>query len=663
MSKHAANARNTGRSTRSSGLALFLCVLAAASLAYAHSNHGESGTGDGGALVSPSSPALAPGYTGLNFNPPEPGTYQLPRIRKAGGGEVLLDTGESVDLHALLGGGHHTLLSFIYSSCGDVNGCPLATYVLSRLHRAIQEDAELAAAVRLMSLSFDPQNDTPEVMHQYRKTFSRGARNWQFLTTASEEALEPILEAYGQSVNPMYNQKGERTGHFSHVLRVFLIDPEMQVRNIYNVDFLHAEILLADVRTLIMEARNPTARSEDAQEVPDTAAMLMARVQNPPLGLPAVPEPIRNRLDEDKIRVGQRLFHDRRLSSNGTLSCALCHVPSQGFAQNAMARSIGVEGRALRRNAPSLLNAGYQERLFWDGREFDLETLVWSKLLDEKTLGNRAVAEVLSRLREDPALLESFQHAFSGSGITIRTVAEALAAYLGALVSGESRFDRWYFAQQEGLLTDEEVRGFALFTGKAGCARCHRVERDHALFTDQQLHNTGLGWRHSMGQRSTPGTLQVGGQTVTINRAALSGTEERPYNDLGLYEVTQDPDDRWRFRTPSLRDVATTAPYMHDGSLPTLEAVVQYYNAGGTPHALQASSIRPLGLDASEQAALVAFLESLTGQDLSDPPGPKSVGATRGHEDAKGSGRLDVPGRDGISSAHQGLRDRGNPGM
>lgn len=566
---------------------------------------------------------LAPGYSSLGFDLPEPGSYRLPRIKKAATGEVLLDSGEPVDLVDLFDD-QYVILSFIYSSCDDVNGCPLATFVMYQLHQRILEDSALKDRIRLLTLSFDPENDSPEVMALYGKTFTGNGSNWEFLTTESESVLAPILDGYGQSVNQAYDENGQPTGHFSHVLRVYLIDPDRQIRNIYNVDFLHPDLLLTDIRTLMMEdaqdsERASNGRTDSAVALP-WGELLIRQVNNPPLGLPVLPKDKSEALTPEKVSLGRKLFRDRRLSSNGALSCSSCHNPQEAFAQNAMGRAIGIEGKSLRRNSSSLLNVPYQDRLFWDGREFSLETLVWGKLLDEIALGNRSTGEVLSRLRVDPDLQAEFGLAFNGTGITLETVAAAISAYLTTLVSADSRFDRWYFGNEEQALTDEEKQGFELFRGRAGCVNCHTIENDHALFTDQNLHNTGLGWEHSMGLRSRGDTIVVAGQTIKLNLDALSGTEPRRYNDLGLYEVTQDPADRWRFRTPTLRDVELTGPYMHDGSVSSLDEVVEYYSRGGVPHELQAEAIRPFELDLEEQAALVAFLKTLTGRYVDARP-------------------------------------------
>ena len=603
-------------------LALLLTSALGIGQAWSHSGHGHGPDAHGPSTGAEAVP-LAPGYTSLGFDLPEPGSYRLPPIKKAPTGEVLLESGDPVDLADLFDD-QYVILSFIYSSCDDVNGCPLATFVMYQLHQRIQEDAALADRLRLLTISFDPINDSPEVMAQYREAFIDEESGWKFLTSESEAALKPILDGYGQSVNRVYNESGQATGHFSHILRVYLIDPQKQIRNIYNVDFLHPELLLTDIRTLMLAEAGGNGAVPDREREPAVSLpwgeLLIRQVESPPLGLPALPESMVDDLTPERVSLGRDLFRDRRLSSNGTLACSTCHIPQEGFAQNAMGRSIGIEGKSLRRNSSSLLNVAYQDRLFWDGREFSLDTLIWTKLLDKTALGNKAIGEVLQRLQGDPNLEAAFDLAFNGRGIALETVASALSAYLTTLVSGDSRFDRWYFGNDEQALTAEEQQGFELFRGRAGCVACHRIERDHALFMDQDLHNTGLGWEHSRGLRSRRNTIEVAGQTIQVNLAALSGTEARRYNDLGLYEATQDPADRWRFRTPTLRDVELTSPYMHNGSISSLEEVVGYYNQGGVPHVLQAEAIQPLELDAVEKAALVAFLKTLTGRYIDTLP-------------------------------------------
>ncbi|MGF1546122.1 MAG: cytochrome c peroxidase [Thiotrichales bacterium] len=562
------------------------------------------------------SPILAPGYGQLDFAPPPPGSYRLPPIAPAADGIVRGADGAPVRLHALYAG-KYVILSFIYSSCDDLNGCPLSTFVLYRLYQAMQQDPELAQQLRLLSLSFDPRNDTPAAMRLYGANFPEAAGQWQFLTTASEDELAPILRDYDQGISRVYDAQGRYTGQISHVLRVFLIDPQQQIRNIYSVSFLHPDLVLADVRTLLREAAGSGGDTPIATAPEVRTRELLTQAAHPPLGLPPMPAAVVQSLSAAKVDLGRKLFFDRRLSANGTLSCALCHRPQQGFTHHAMARAVGVEGRSLRRNAASLYNLAWSDPLFVDGREHTLETLVWMELLDLDRLGNRSVAVVLDRLRAAPDYQGRFEAAFPGRAADMVTVAAALAAYLRTLVSANSAFDRGYFGGEAGALTPAAERGFELFRGKAGCAGCHILAERYALFTDQQMHDTGIGWQHSMRREPARRVLEPApGVRIEVDLAALTGTAERPYNDLGRYEVTQDPADRWRFRTPSLRNVANTAPYMHDGSLPTLAAVVEYYDRGGHAHPGLDPRLRPLGLTEPERADLVVFLEALTGDNL-----------------------------------------------
>ena len=203
---------------------------------------------------------LAPGWGKLSFEAPTAGTYEFPIIRPAAGGAILNSDGKSLDLDDLLGE-KITILSFIYRTCDDVNGCPLSTMVSHKLANKISEQPKLADNLRLLTLSFDPQFDTPEAMKEFGEGIrgssanEKGSADWQFLTSESDQAIQPILDAYQQSVVPDASLKGGRK-KFSHILRVYLIDREKQIRNIYNVSFLHPDILINDVLTLIAEQQS-----------------------------------------------------------------------------------------------------------------------------------------------------------------------------------------------------------------------------------------------------------------------------------------------------------------------------------------------------------------------------------------------------------------------
>jgi cytochrome c peroxidase len=331
------------------------------------------------------------------------------------------------------------------------------------------------------------------------------------------------------------------------------------------------------------------------------------------LGLPPLEVPAENPGTPEKVELGRKLFFDRRLSPNGTMSCAMCHVPEQGFTARELATPVGIEGRSVRRNAPTVLNAGFQRRLFHDGREVSLEDQVWGPLLAPNEMGNPSIGYVVERVRGLRDYDGRFEAAFGGKPVTSWRIGAALAAYQRALVAGDSRFDRWRYGGDASALRDDEKRGFDLFVGKARCATCHRVGERDALFTDHGFHNTGIGWQRTF---AAPGHTRVEiapGVFASLERKTVESFSEPPATDVGRYEITLDPRDRWAYKTPSLRNVALTAPYMHDGSLATLEAVIAFYDRGGIDNPEKSPLVVPLGLDAEERAALAAFLRALTG--------------------------------------------------
>lgn len=338
-------------------------------------------------------------------------------------------------------------------------------------------------------------------------------------------------------------------------------------------------------------------------------------VLSPPLGLPPLPVPPENPLTQARIELGRTLFMDRRLSHNNTLSCAMCHVPEQGFTSNELGTAIGLEGQSIRRNSPTLYNVAYVEQLFHDGREFSLENQAWGPLLAGNEMANPSIGYVIEKVRALPEYAGRFEKAFDGRGPDVLTIGQALAAYQRTLVSANSRFDRWRFGKEQAALTAEEQEGFRLFAGKAGCGACHSVGERHALFSDNRFHNTGIGYARSMGLPKKHRVQLAPGVFVEVEDKELASFEPlQP--DVGRYEVTLDPADSWAYRTPSLRNVALTAPYMHDGSLGTLEEVIDFYDRGGIDNPQKSPLLRPLGLTQEEKQALAAFLGSLTGSAI-----------------------------------------------
>ena len=220
-------------------LALAAALLAISAFAAPHQKHAEQ-------------VVLAPGYAELTFQAPKPGTYQLPSLGKAADGVVLTSKGKANRLQALTGD-KFVLLSFIYTSCNDVNGCPLASYVLNKVKGRLQQDDALRDYVRLLSISFDRLNDSPDILEKYADNFRDRHFDWQFLTTPSDADLAKILEAYNQFVIEDLNEAGEKIGTLSHILRVYLIDQNRDIRNIYSVSFLHPDIIVNDIRTIVSD--------------------------------------------------------------------------------------------------------------------------------------------------------------------------------------------------------------------------------------------------------------------------------------------------------------------------------------------------------------------------------------------------------------------------
>ena len=369
------------------------------------------------------------------------------------------------------------------------------------------------------------------------------------------------------------------------------------------------------------ESADYRTRSRSLLERRGAEMDLIRLAEDPPLGLPPVPVPADNPLTRAKIELGRKLFFDRRLSINDTLSCATCHIPEQGFTNNELRTPVGVEGRAVLRNSPTLYNVAYQEHLFLDGRELSLENQVWQPMTAHNEMAAPSIGYVMRKIRRMGDYGGMFEEAFDGRGPDILTIGQALASYQRMLLAADSPFDRWYFGGRQDAVGTSVKRGFALFSGKAQCIVCHRVEADHALFVDHQFHNTGLGYEASVSGKG-PETTRVQlapGVFTEIPRAAVDAvTQQRLPNDLGLYRVTESPGDRWKFRTQTLRNIALTAPYMHNGSFDTLREVIDFYDRGGVPNELLSPLIRPLGLTEREKRDLEAFLHALTGSNVPD---------------------------------------------
>jgi len=387
------------------------------------------------------------------------------------------------------------------------------------------------------------------------------------------------------------------------------------MRPLYSAVYLwwrHSTGLLLVLTALNTYATETVVPSRAIVPTGGVPQQLLALIREPPLGLPAVPVPATNLPTEARIALGRKLFFDRRLSFNGTLSCAMCHIPEQGFTQYELKTPVGIEGRFVKRNAPSLYNVAYRRHLFHDGRESSLENQVWQPLLRNNEMANPSISFVLDTLVQASDYDGMFEAAFQ-RGPTMETLGMALASYQRGLLSANSAFDRWYFGGEPNAMSAAAQRGFELFQ-RQGCVACHRLSAQYALFSDGEFHDTGIGYARAMladpeqGQavRLAPGVSVV--PTVSFARPNNS--------DVGRYEATGRPEDRWLYLTPSLRNVAITAPYMHDGSMSDLPTVLNYYNAGAVSHPGLDPRLRPMGLDAGQLTDLQRFLEALTGNNI-----------------------------------------------
>jgi len=304
-----------------------------------------------------------------------------------------------------------------------------------------------------------------------------------------------------------------------------------------------------------------------------------------PLGLPPVPVPADNPPTAETIALGRKLFYDPRLSKDNSVACASCHNPLLGFS-DAMVVSRGVGGMSGVRNAPTVVNSAYSPLQFWDGRAASLEEQAAGPIADPVEM-NQTHKVSLAKLDADPVYKEMFTKAFGPGPITLGRVEKSLASFERTILSGNSAFDRYEYGGDKSALTAAQVRGLALFMNarKGNCAACHTIDARYALFTDGEFHNIGEG---------------VG--------------DDGNFKDIGRYHLTKVESDQGAFKTPTLRNIANTAPYMHDGRLKTLKQVVDFYAGGGNSNPYLDKEIRMIQLSGQERADLVEFLKSLTGE-------------------------------------------------
>jgi len=345
--------------------------------------------------------------------------------------------------------------------------------------------------------------------------------------------------------------------------------------------------------------------------------------ENNLLGLPPLPIPAHNPQTPAKIALGDKLFHDKRFSVDGTVSCSKCHDAKKAFT-DGLPVSVGHHGLTGTRNAPTVLNAAFNPSQFWDGREPDLESQSKQPLINPVEHGLTNHTQVLEIVRTDPDYLVAFQTVFdvSAKKLTIDHVAKAIASFERNLVAGNSPFDRYYFKGRTDAMSEAQIRGFDLFIGQGRCVSCHTIEQDHALFTDGRFHNIGVGINQIQQDipRLTQAFLEAKNKGGQVDMLVLT---DKKSSELGRFAVTDELSQIGAFKTPTLRNVELTAPYMHDGSLKTLKEVMAHYNNGGVDQAGEpvndflSGGIRPLNLTDAQLDDLVAFMQALTSSSLS----------------------------------------------
>ncbi len=385
------------------------------------------------------------------------------------------------------------------------------------------------------------------------------------------------------------------------------------------------------VTTLIAQAQSVNKpKPETAPVNSQSGSQVHKSGENDLLGLPPVPIPANNPQTAAKIELGDKLFHDKRFSVDGTVSCAKCHDDKLAFTDNLIV-SVGHNGLTGTRNAPTVLNAAFNKSQFWDGREPDLEGQSKQPLINPVEHGLANYEPMLEIIRKDAYYPAAFQSVFgiSSDKVTIDHIAKAIASFERTLVSGNSPFDRYYFGGQADAMTDAQIRGFNLFVGQGRCVSCHVIEQDQALFTDGRFHNIGVGINQIQQDvpRLTKAFLEAKNKGGNVDVMVLS---DKKSSELGRFAVTDELNQIGAFKTPTLRNVELTAPYMHDGSLKTLKEVMIHYNNGGVTkagdpvNAFLSGGIRPLNLTDAQLEDLVAFMKALTSSKLS----PNDAGPT-----------------------------------
>jgi cytochrome c peroxidase len=335
------------------------------------------------------------------------------------------------------------------------------------------------------------------------------------------------------------------------------------------------------------------------------------------LGLPPVPIPKDNLQNAEKIALGKKLYQEKKFSGDGTVSCATCHDPNMAFTDR-LSVSQGIKKQKGTRNAPTVINAVYLETQFWDGRRPTLEEQAKDPFLNPIEHGLKSHSQIIDVIRADKDYLQQFKKVFQvdAGQINIDHVVQAIASFERTAISGNSPFDRYLYGGDPKALSPAAIRGLELYRTKARCQDCHKLTNEYAIFTDHKFHNLGVGF-DKIGKRIqsiVEKFRESKMQSKEIDEKALASSD---ISELGRFAITLQISDVGAFKTPTLRNVAKTAPYMHDGSHKTLQEVIELYNRGGNKNQFLSNSIQPLNLTAREKADLLEFLNSLTSPEFS----------------------------------------------
>jgi len=350
-----------------------------------------------------------------------------------------------------------------------------------------------------------------------------------------------------------------------------------------------------------------------AADVPESSIFEIQMPRGIPPELWSYFIPADNPMSAAKVELGRKLFFDARISSDGTVSCASCHDPKRAFTDGKTIAE-GINTRRGLRNSPTLLNAMFSTGQFWDGRAATLEEQAKMPLTNPDEMGNRSLEEVQARIEAISEYSRSFRQVFNGP-VTIDSFARAVAAFERTLISGDAPVDR-YLEGDMNALSDSARSGLVLFRGKARCGVCHAFNQNFSsfstfpFFTDGNYRNTGVSTNFSdfnaLARRAMIASRDETGKSI------LELIKHERAGELGRFVVSGNTLDIGAFRTPSLRNVALTAPYFHDGSAATLEEVVRFYVKGGKENPNRDWQLEPVSLTESEQRDIVEFLKSLT---------------------------------------------------